>query len=83
MCNQQSATNLYLLLETLKPKKRIYNVRQSFPTMYVKKNCSLEKACHNFNYSHTPFYGHPIYTDISLLGTVCFVPGERKPLQFL
>ena len=83
MYNQQSATNLYLLLETLKPKKRIYNVRQSFPTMDVKKNCSLEKACHNFKYSQSPLYGQPLNKDTSLLQTVCFVPGERKPLHFL
>ena len=33
-------------------------------------------------YSHTPLYGHPLKTDTSLLRTVCFVPGERKPLTF-
>ena len=26
---------------------------------------------------------HLIYTDTTLLKTVCFVPGERKPLHFL
>ena len=34
-------------------------------------------------YSQTSLYGHPLYTDTSLLRTVCFVPGERKPLHFL
>ena len=33
--------------------------------------------------SQSPLYGHPLYTDTSLLRTVCFVPGERKPLHFL
>ena len=31
----------------------------------------------------TSLYGHPLNTDTSLLRTVCFVPGERKPLHFL
>ena len=34
-------------------------------------------------YSETPLYGHSLNTDTSLLRTVCFVPGERKPLHFL
>ena len=34
-------------------------------------------------YSQTSLYGHPLNTDSSLLWTVCFVPGERKPLHFL
>ena len=38
---------------------------------YAKKN------------SQTPYYGLPVYTDISLLRTVCFVPGERKTVHFL
>ena len=36
-----------------------------------------------FSPSETPVYGHPLNTDTSLLWTVCFVPGERKPLHFL
>ena len=35
-------------------------------------------------YSQTPLqYGNPLNTDVSLLRTVCFVPGERKPFHFL
>ena len=34
-------------------------------------------------YSQTPLYGHPLNMDSSLLRTVCFVPGIRKPLHFL
>ena len=35
-------------------------------------------------YRLTPFqYENPLNTDISLLRTVCFVPGERKPFHFL
>ena len=30
-----------------------------------------------------PLYGHPLNLDNSLLQTVYFVPGERKPLHFL
>ena len=33
-------------------------------------------------YNQTLLYGHPLNTDTSLLRTVCFVPGERKPLHF-
>ena len=33
-------------------------------------------------YSQTLLYGHLLNTDTSLLRTVCFVPGERKPLHF-
>ena len=33
-------------------------------------------------YNQTLLYGHPLNTDTSLLRTVCFVPGERKPLYF-
>ena len=34
-------------------------------------------------YSQIPLYGHPFKTDTSLLRTVCFVSGERKPVHFL
>ena len=34
-------------------------------------------------YSRTPLYEHLLNTDTSLLRTACFVPGERKPLNFL
>ena len=34
-------------------------------------------------YSQTSLYGRPLNTDSSLLRTVCFVPGEKKPLRFL
>ena len=30
-----------------------------------------------------PLYEHPLNLDNSLLQTVYFVPGERKPLHFL
>ena len=33
-------------------------------------------------YNQTLLYGHPLNTDTSLLRTVYFVPGERKPLHF-
>ena len=33
-------------------------------------------------YSRTPLYGYPLYTDTSLLRTVFFVPGEN-PYHFL
>ena len=33
--------------------------------------------------TQTSLYGHPLNTDTLLLRTVCFVPGERKPLHFL
>ena len=32
-------------------------------------------------YSQTPFFGHLLNKDTSLLQTVCFVPGERKSFQ--
>ena len=32
------------------------------------------------SYSQTPLCGHLLNTDTSLLRTVWFVPGERKPL---
>ena len=36
-----------------------------------------------YNNSQIPLYGHPLTsnTDTSLSRTVCFVPGERKPLN--
>ena len=33
-------------------------------------------------YSQTPFFGHLLNKDTSLLQTVCFVPGERKSLSY-
>ena len=37
----------------------------------------------NMKYSKTPLYEHPLNTDISLLRTFCFIPGEKKPKHFL
>ena len=34
-------------------------------------------------YSQSLLYGHPVDTGTSLLRTVCFAPGEKKPLHFL
>ena len=34
-------------------------------------------------YSQTPFFGHLLNKDTSLLQTVCFVPGERQPLSYI
>ena len=34
------------------------------------------------NYSQTLLYGHPLNMNTSLLWTVCFVPGERRPFTF-
>ena len=34
------------------------------------------------NYSQTLLYGHPLTMNTSLLWTVCFVPGERRPFIF-
>ena len=34
-------------------------------------------------YSQTPPYGQPLNADTSLLRPFFFVPGERKPLDFL
>ena len=42
---------------------------------YSMINLSTVKPCFKDTYL--------LYTDVSLLQTVCFVPGERKPLHFL
>ena len=34
-------------------------------------------------YSQTPFFGHLLNKDTSLLQTVCFVPGERQSLRMV
>ena len=36
----------------------------------------------NMKYSKTPFYEHPLDTDISLLRTFCFIPREKKAQTF-
>ena len=36
----------------------------------------------NMKYSKTPLYEHPLNTDISLLRTFCFIPGEKSPNIF-
>ena len=38
---------------------------------------------HSVEYSQTALYGNSLDTDTSSLRTVCFLPGERKPLHFL
>jgi len=83
MYKQQSATKLYLLLETLKPKTTHLQCTAVFGPHYVSKEKLLERACYNFKYSQSPLYRQPLNMDTSLLQTVCFVPGERKPLHFL
>ena len=37
----------------------------------------------HWKYIQTLFYGHQPSMDISVLQTVCFVPGKRKPFLFL
>ena len=44
----------------------------------------LISSSHSGRYSQTLLYiWHPLIMDNSLLRTVCFVPGKKKPVRFL
>ena len=77
----QKSNNLLLIR-----RKYLYDLSEYIQNEYIQKVAVVDRwpLAEVQLYSQvTHFYGHPLNTDTSLLRTVCFIPGERKPLRFL